>query len=535
MSSLGDSTQPNQQTYTHNQNGGDLVSQGSYGCVFRPALKCDSDINRRKNTVSKLMRRQQAEDEYNENKEIDSIDPTHIFHLPSPMMCNFTLDKGDNKHEKGMKSCNQIKQHKNTYKLLQYKDGGISLDKYLSKSVFGSNPREKVDTIHKFLLHIHPLLQGLDIMSKNNYLHNDIKIHNIVIDPDTYTMKYIDFGLSGYIHQLVKQDAIERRYSWAYFAYPLETFFLLKDCYKDLKVSRWAYYIFLHLDSEYNKSYTRTVDTTYLESGQSLYKPTYRREKDKYLEDVKRMKYDDFVLEMIKKVDVFSLGVVFLKIFTFMTGKKFSLDSTQQVSSYSTPVLDAFRSLIILMTHPYYKDRFSASQALDYYETNILPLVKPSKTTTTSASKAKPQPQPLKVTIPPPAPQLSDDLKTISLPRVKTSKTQPRTQGQGQGQGQPQKVCPEHKILNPKTNRCVDKYGVLGKKLLKTQKLGVGVGLSKRASQKSRKMTSKKQPQPQPQPQPQKICLQHQILNPKTNRCVDKTGVLGKKLLKQQK
>ena len=75
----------------------------------------------------------------------------------------------------------------------------------------------------------------------------------------------------------------------------------------------------------------------------------------------------------------------------------------------------------------------------------------------------------------------------------------------------PSMVCPEDKILNPKTNKCVSKTGVVGKKLLEH------VGESKKTS---------------PVVKPSMVCPEDKILNPKTNKCVSKTGAIGKKLLK---
>jgi hypothetical protein len=67
------------------------------------------------------------------------------------------------------------------------------------------------------------------------------------------------------------------------------------------------------------------------------------------------------------------------------------------------------------------------------------------------------------------------------------------------------KRCKETHILNPKTNRCVDRTGVTGKHIL------------------AKKETEKKKTQ--------KKCKDTHILNPKTNRCVDRNGKTGKKLL----
>ena len=72
------------------------------------------------------------------------------------------------------------------------------------------------------------------------------------------------------------------------------------------------------------------------------------------------------------------------------------------------------------------------------------------------------------------------------------------------------KECPPEKILNPKTNQCVSRTGVVGKKLLVEAE-------------------AKK-----PSPSKRKECPPEKILNPKTNQCVSRTGVVGKKLVKGQ-
>lgn len=62
------------------------------------------------------------------------------------------------------------------------------------------------------------------------------------------------------------------------------------------------------------------------------------------------------------------------------------------------------------------------------------------------------------------------------------------------------KPCSPDKILNPKTNRCVNRNGLIGKTIQEDQ---AGT----------------------------KVCKDDEILNPKTNRCVKKAGAIGKKLL----
>ena len=72
------------------------------------------------------------------------------------------------------------------------------------------------------------------------------------------------------------------------------------------------------------------------------------------------------------------------------------------------------------------------------------------------------------------------------------------------------KYCPDDKILNPESGRCVSKTGAIGKKLLKILI-------------QTKKIKEIKE------------CPDDKILNPESGRCVNKTGAIGKKLLKVSK
>ena len=92
------------------------------------------------------------------------------------------------------------------------------------------------------------------------------------------------------------------------------------------------------------------------------------------------------------------------------------------------------------------------------------------------------------------------------------------------------KECPEGQILNPETNRCVDKKGAIGKKILKNL-------VDDKPKVKPIEPKEPKEPiEPKVKPKPKvKECPEGQILNPETNRCVDKKGAIGKKILKNIK
>jgi predicted phosphoribosyltransferase len=90
------------------------------------------------------------------------------------------------------------------------------------------------------------------------------------------------------------------------------------------------------------------------------------------------------------------------------------------------------------------------------------------------------------------------------------------------------KECPPDKILNPDTNRCVLKNGVLGKLLLKKI-----ISVKPKEPKEPKEIKKTKEPKEPKELKEPKECPPDKILNPDTNRCVLKNGVLGKLLLKK--
>ncbi len=78
--------------------------------------------------------------------------------------------------------------------------------------------------------------------------------------------------------------------------------------------------------------------------------------------------------------------------------------------------------------------------------------------------------------------------------------------------------CPSDKILNPKTDRCVLKSGKIGKELVHFQRKST-----------KRKPTESKPSEHKPEA---KECASDKILNPKTGKCVLRSGKIGQEILK---
>ena len=60
---------------TITQNGGKVIASGGFGCIFKPALKCENDANNTEtynNKITKLMTIKNANEEY---KQIQTFTP----------------------------------------------------------------------------------------------------------------------------------------------------------------------------------------------------------------------------------------------------------------------------------------------------------------------------------------------------------------------------------------------------------------------------------------------------------------------------
>ncbi len=81
--------------------------------------------------------------------------------------------------------------------------------------------------------------------------------------------------------------------------------------------------------------------------------------------------------------------------------------------------------------------------------------------------------------------------------------------------------CPQGKIRNPITGRCVKKSGAIGKHILREHPSMRSVHLSPHRSPR-RVRVARKSP-----------CGAGKIRNPATNRCVDKHGRIGKQVRRE--
>lgn len=164
----------------------DYLSNGTYGCVFRPSVDCNNKLN--KKNISKLFTTNDAmHSEWEEHKRMnDNIDPHNVFTLRLIDSCDTNVGRFN------IAKCDNFKENQRAYLTpgksvpqLVYEYGG---DDLIAAS-------KKFDFKHIFFGLVY-IFKGLMIMDAKHYGHLDIKPANIVYDHDSERAVLIDFGLS---------------------------------------------------------------------------------------------------------------------------------------------------------------------------------------------------------------------------------------------------------------------------------------------------------------------------------------------------
>jgi len=167
-------------------NGGGLIAQGSYGCVFYPGIKKDGKEFKKKKLVSKLQKNNKNTDnEIKIGKIIQKIkikDNTGILigweHYFSPVIYSYPINT-NNINNKIIKDCSIIEKKNNDLMLLQSNYIGPELLHFLI------NNRDKITfTTHILIDTYKHILKGINILTSNYIVHYDIKPNNILIDVD---------------------------------------------------------------------------------------------------------------------------------------------------------------------------------------------------------------------------------------------------------------------------------------------------------------------------------------------------------------
>lgn len=194
--------------------GGGLIAEGSYGCIFHPAIKPDGKEYKSKKMVSKLhVHDKNSKREIYIGNKIKKIKKEKCSGPESEWYSYFEWDKHfapviehhnvniksiDNNF---LKECSLLNNNDSKYILLQSNYVGPELLEYIS------NNMNKCTLIIQLLIDTYIyLLKSINILNINRIIHLDIKPNNILIDVEKQLPIIIDFGISYCIDDINIED-----------------------------------------------------------------------------------------------------------------------------------------------------------------------------------------------------------------------------------------------------------------------------------------------------------------------------------------
>lgn len=203
--------------------GGKAIASGGYGCVFRPAIKCEGEKSPRRDSISKLMKRTKAEDEMDEVKNAEkvlSVIPNYekYFAVTGYHMCKPAALTKEDEDSFDMEcrsplgaQFSHVNAHLGTYRLVVSPDLGTDLSKAIKDMFRTAATTPGTDGYNDLLRNLvnlnssaaDILENGIAKMAALKFYHSDVKPQNVMTDynrdltkPSFTQMKLIDFGLA---------------------------------------------------------------------------------------------------------------------------------------------------------------------------------------------------------------------------------------------------------------------------------------------------------------------------------------------------
>jgi len=287
-----------------------FINQGTYGCIFRPAINCKGDLLKPSFITKIQSEKENSDKETKIGYKIKKIKGYSKYFAPILKTCNISIANIKNDE---IKKCDFI--DNKTTKIISNKMkyvGDKTLFDYLL-SILEETPHKINHVIFDCYLH---LLEGIELLQQNNIIHYDLKENNIVFDDQQQYPIIIDFGLSFETTNLHK------------YKYLTEAFYVYGPDYKP-----WCFEIHIicfilrnldekDLDKQISLSYLNNVIDDFLKENtffkyfkeNDVFKQYENNLKD-FLKQYSELSYNDLINELIKynySWDNYSLAIIFL-------------------------------------------------------------------------------------------------------------------------------------------------------------------------------------------------------------------------------
>ena len=366
-----------------------LIFKGSSGCVFRPQIKCKKSISKTKtqkpqiwgkdkSKITKLMFNTNNK-EYDFNKIIKKIKNYKSWTIVWSSICesqNYSELVKDNDineclrhgnmdlmsgHTLGIKKKSRFVLHQGDY-------GGITLDQY-SKNTLSKDILTSQSKFNEYFLKIFRIMKnifyGLTELSKHGICHHDINIRNIIIKNNKSYI--IDYDISLKIKNVVGNKFLKKRMNSEYSnyriyeAYPFEYLYHMLNSRSD---------IFREIDNI--KSHRSLIGyyELYLPINEGVFGINTQELRYSHLENKLEQnnmeKRENNLANLMKKLDVYSLGMMILILF-FDAATIHDVPMDEIIKRLRVPELKSYTNLIKDMIKFDHRDRITCELAYKRY------------------------------------------------------------------------------------------------------------------------------------------------------------------------
>jgi len=301
-----------------------VIGQGSFGCVHRPSLKCETtDLIDYTNKISKLLIKKEADKEIKQYEKMDKVDPDKKYSLDKPIKCKL---KNSETNIKQVKLCDNPDKflNNNDIRLLIMDYGGFNLSDLLKTELPKKSKEEKIIMCEKIIIYLYNVFEAIKLFNKKKVTHRDIKSENIVMNFEEKKISVIDFGIMDNYNNCKKQAKTNTyRYGMIWWSIPPYALFINNNSFDDVKTIK-----------QRNNWFNEFIKLHGIESGQQM-KTFYNRISRNNLLDISVVKnilindlnqtmntinnfsHDKYLNSVLPLLDIHNLGTTVLHVLTY--------------------------------------------------------------------------------------------------------------------------------------------------------------------------------------------------------------------------
>lgn len=286
-----------------------LLSQGSFGCVYYPALTCKGKPDNDKKFISKLQKKDfNSDNEKMIGKIVQKIPNYSNFFVPILSDCDVNISEIDSKD---VNKCNVVsKSQEFDFELLRMRY--VKSELIFSFLEREKNPRQILFNIIELYTY---LLHSIEKLVNSKVVQFDLKNDNVLFDTKRNIPLIIDFGISIDVSKLL-DPMLKNKYLSQYF-------YVFAPQYYVWPVEVHLMNYLVHKNNIATADAIASISKEYVNGNRGLdifsagFKVVYLKQTEKYLSRFIGKTRDEVLNEIIpyfKTWDNYSLSIMYLRI-----------------------------------------------------------------------------------------------------------------------------------------------------------------------------------------------------------------------------